>query len=178
MEAAKELFATKGYSATSVTDIVERAGTSVGLPYYYFGSKKKIFTAIWDEYQLAQEARTHSAVAAARRCGEEGPAMLLAGVRAYLEGAWQHRYIQPIVHGSDKPAGFDAVTHATSERYLRQNQKLLEELGPDKARVAAVLAAAAMGGVCVEMLSCRSDAEAGRLIDTTVQFLDAMFSRA
>jgi len=176
LEAAKELFVTKGYSATSVADIVDRAGTSVGLPYYHFGSKKKIFTAIWDEYQLAQEARTHSAVAQARRRGDNGPAALLAGVRAYLEGAWVDRDIQPMIHASDKPAGFKAVVSLANERYLRQNEKLLAELGPERARIASVLAAAAMGGMCVEFGSCESDDVAQRAIDTSLEFLGAMFT--
>ncbi len=46
LETATELFAEKGYAATSVREIVERAGVSKPVLYYYFNSKKGLFYAI------------------------------------------------------------------------------------------------------------------------------------
>ena len=46
LETATELFATKGYAGTSVREIVERAGVSKPVLYYYFKSKEGLFYAI------------------------------------------------------------------------------------------------------------------------------------
>lgn len=41
--AALELFVSKGYAATKVTDIAERANMSTGLLFHYFASKEKLY---------------------------------------------------------------------------------------------------------------------------------------
>lgn len=41
--AALELFVSKGYSATKITDIAERANMSTGLLFHYFASKEKLY---------------------------------------------------------------------------------------------------------------------------------------
>lgn len=47
LNAAFELFATKGYAQTSVDSIAAKAKTSKGLIYYYFKSKEDILNAIF-----------------------------------------------------------------------------------------------------------------------------------
>jgi AcrR family transcriptional regulator len=44
--AALEAFAEKGYSATRVTDVANRAGVSKGLLYLYFKTKEELFKAV------------------------------------------------------------------------------------------------------------------------------------
>ena len=46
LETATELFAEKGYAGTSVREIVEKAGVSKPVLYYYFKSKEGLFYAI------------------------------------------------------------------------------------------------------------------------------------
>lgn len=41
--AALELFVSKGYAATKITDIAERANMSTGLLFHYFASKEKLY---------------------------------------------------------------------------------------------------------------------------------------
>ena len=48
MQCAEELFYSKGYDATGVQEIVERAGVTKPTLYYYFGSKKGLLKAILD----------------------------------------------------------------------------------------------------------------------------------
>jgi AcrR family transcriptional regulator len=54
LETAIDLFAEKGYSATSVREIVARAGVSKPVLYYYFQSKEGLFYAILDSATDAQ----------------------------------------------------------------------------------------------------------------------------
>ena len=46
VDAAEELFKEKGYSRTSIADIVNKVGVAHGLFYYYFDSKEDIIDAI------------------------------------------------------------------------------------------------------------------------------------
>lgn len=52
IDAAKELFLTKGYEETSVADIMERAGGAKGMFYRFFQSKEEILHALGDQMFL------------------------------------------------------------------------------------------------------------------------------
>lgn len=174
LDAARELFSTQGYTATSISDIVAQAGTSVGLPYYHFGSKKQIFFTLWNEYQVSQEVRTRAAVASARRAGATGKDLLLAGTRAYLQGGWEARDILPMVHSRDTPPGFDAVIREADRRWERQNRALLSDYDPPLVRTAAVLLSGSLRAVCLQFPKCRSEAEAAQLVDDAVMLIGGM----
>lgn len=55
IDAAIALFSEKGYAATSVREIVELAGVSKPVLYYYFKNKEGLFNAILDEASAWQE---------------------------------------------------------------------------------------------------------------------------
>ena len=46
LQAALELFAEKGYSATRSEEIAKRAGVSKGTLFLYFGTKEELFEAV------------------------------------------------------------------------------------------------------------------------------------
>lgn len=56
-EAAKALFAQKGYKATSIEDIVSATGSSAGNIYYHFKSKEGLFLYLLDEWDREWEQR-------------------------------------------------------------------------------------------------------------------------
>jgi AcrR family transcriptional regulator len=65
IEAAVDLFAENGYAATSVREIVARAGVTKPVLYYYFGSKEGLFQTLFEiataEHQiLINEALAHA----------------------------------------------------------------------------------------------------------------------
>ena len=49
LDAAKELFLTKGYEETAVSDIMERAGGAKGMFYRFFQSKEEVMHALGDQ---------------------------------------------------------------------------------------------------------------------------------
>lgn len=53
LEAAKELFLSKGYEETSITDIMELAGGAKGMFYRFFESKEEIMHTLGDQMFLA-----------------------------------------------------------------------------------------------------------------------------
>jgi AcrR family transcriptional regulator len=53
LESALKLFSHRGYGATSVSDIAEKAGVSKGNVYHHFSDKETIFRALLDQYFVA-----------------------------------------------------------------------------------------------------------------------------
>ena len=49
--AARKLFATRGFAATSIDDIASRAGVAKGAVYHHFASKEAIFERVLDTVQ-------------------------------------------------------------------------------------------------------------------------------
>lgn len=61
--AAVELFATQGYEATSVQQIVDAAGVTKGAMYHYFASKDDLLFGIYDSLLTLQKAHLDVIVA-------------------------------------------------------------------------------------------------------------------
>jgi AcrR family transcriptional regulator len=174
LAAARRLFSTAGYASTSVTDIVSEAGTSVGLPYYHFGSKKSIFLTLWTEYQQSQHARTDAAVEEARKAGATGAALMLASIRAYLGGAWANRDILPMVHGQDRPPGFDETMASGAEDWHRQMQLLLARYDRATVKTAISLISGGLSAVCVDLSKCANDLQAKRVMDDALLLVSSL----
>ena len=81
LDAAEELFSEKGLDGTSVSDIADRAGCSVGAVYHHFSDKKAMLFALFDRLAAEFDATTREAVDPARWEGA-GVADIL---HAYLE---------------------------------------------------------------------------------------------
>jgi len=64
--AAQELFLERGYDATTMRAVADRAGVSVGNAYYYFESKQRLVQAFYDRVQ-DDHARASEPVLARRR---------------------------------------------------------------------------------------------------------------
>jgi TetR/AcrR family transcriptional regulator len=74
LDAALQLFSTKGYAATSVRELVEAAGVTKPVLYYYFKNKEGLYLALMgdalgDFFQVAEQARTAPGSVTERICG-------------------------------------------------------------------------------------------------------------
>jgi AcrR family transcriptional regulator len=81
LDAAAMLFSEKGVDATSVADVAERAGCSVGAVYHHFRDKKALLYALFDRMSKQYRATTRDAVDPARWEG----ASIADILRGYLE---------------------------------------------------------------------------------------------
>jgi TetR/AcrR family transcriptional regulator, cholesterol catabolism regulator len=88
IQVAAELFAERGYDATSMNDLSDATGLAAGGLYHYIGSKKQLLFRICDELMepLLEEAR---AIVATEVAAEEQLRELL---RAWLEHIARHRH--------------------------------------------------------------------------------------
>ena len=59
LDAALQLFSTRGYRGTNVRDIAEAAGVSTGNVYHHFADKEAIFRALLDEFAAITDSRRY-----------------------------------------------------------------------------------------------------------------------
>ncbi len=113
IEAALELFGERGYDATSIAEIGERAGIAKSVLYHYFDSKAKLYEAV----VKSETSDLLERVAAAVPADPEAP-RLRAGVDAYLNflaerpAAWRLFLRDPPA----EPALVDLYKRLASER--------------------------------------------------------------
>ena len=107
--AARDAFATLGYEAAAVRDIVRRTDLASGTFYNYFADKDAIFRAVVEE--TGAEARRR--VRAARTAARSLPEFIEAGYRAYFTfvaedpatSAFLHRNVHLLGLASELPLG-------------------------------------------------------------------------
>ncbi len=85
---AATVFATRGYRAASVSDIVRSAQIARKLFYQHFGSKEECFFALYEDSTRAVLEQVEAACREAS--GEEFPARVAAGLRALLAYLEEH----------------------------------------------------------------------------------------
>ena len=89
LDAATEVFSTRGFSAATMADIVENSGASIGSIYHHFGAKKELFLAIYERLSAEVEVRIAQAAGASADLDSQQAFALYA--RAYLNAIWDNR---------------------------------------------------------------------------------------
>ena len=83
LDAAKQVFADKGFHQTAIADIARMAKLSYGSVYWYFDSKESLFQALSEREEQALWRHVGAALQAS---GDEDPERILTrGVRATFE---------------------------------------------------------------------------------------------
>ncbi|KIH99743.1 TetR family transcriptional regulator [Streptomonospora alba] len=169
LEAAREVFAEKGFADAAVADMVERAGSSVGSLYHHFGGKTELFMALWEDQQATDEEQAAGAVAQARAEGEQDPLELfIAGARAFLDDSWQRRDVGLLLLTGDGPPGFDVRRREGSREWVRQNSVLLQAGDSALERLTVSVLTAIIGEARREIVVADSREEADRLIEAAI----------
>src|SRR3954467_8811796 len=108
--AAREVFSESGFAEANISDVVARAGASVGSLYHHFGGKADLYLALFEDYQSRQEERAASAVREARGGGERDPfELFLVGAGADLRGRWEERDLARLFLAGGGPSGFELI---------------------------------------------------------------------
>jgi TetR/AcrR family transcriptional regulator len=85
LQAAERLFATKGYDATSLTDVGAAAGVSRGTPGYFFGSKAELYQAVLDHCFREVRDAVRAGRARALASSQTSEAILAGAVSDYFD---------------------------------------------------------------------------------------------
>ncbi|MFK4148439.1 TetR/AcrR family transcriptional regulator [Streptomyces sp. NPDC004065] len=167
LDAALEVFAERGYTDASLTEVAARSGIPVGSLFQHYGGKRGLYLTLWEEFREEQERRTAATVAAARGRGVTDPiGLFVAGARAYLEGAWAHRRHARLFAQDDAPAGFDALRRQWDRAWVRRNARLLEVDERRRAgRVRVRVLTTVIGGAARELGDSEDEKEAREVVD-------------
>ncbi len=90
---ARELFTERGYAATSIEEIIRRAGVARGALYHHFSGKDALFRAVYD----AVQADAVSGVMAAALAVQEPWAAVRAGLSAFLDACLEPTFRRIVV---------------------------------------------------------------------------------
>jgi AcrR family transcriptional regulator len=144
LSAAEDLFARKGYEATSLQEIGDAAGVSRGLPSYVFGSKEALYDAVVARViARAQEALRPAAGRAADQELAGAIGELIAACLDFFAGDpnFVHIVQREALRGGD--AVRDALRGPVLEGELAGVEAVAASLGVDPAHLLVLLA-----GVC------------------------------
>lgn len=167
LDAAKETFVTSGFAEAGVTDVVARAGASVGSLYHHFSGKADLYLTLFEEFQKRQAQRTRQAVQEARAAGETGPMpQFLAAARAYLEGCLAERDLAALFLRGDAPPGFEVVMRERLRQWARRTAALFEH---EDALVLVVTGA--LAAVVQEVTLSDDPAEARRMAEDALRII-------
>ncbi|WP_182887728.1 TetR/AcrR family transcriptional regulator [Microbispora sp. H10885] len=167
LDAAKETFVTSGFAEAGVTDVVARAGASVGSLYHHFSGKADLYLTLFEEFQKRQAQRTRQAVQEARAAGETGPmTQFLAAARAYLEGCLAERDLAALFLRGDAPPGFEVVMRERLRQWARRTAALFEH---EDALVLVVTGA--LAAVVQEVTLSDDPAEARRMAEDALRII-------
>jgi AcrR family transcriptional regulator len=175
LDAARVVFAKRGFAEASVTEVVERAGSSVGSLYHHFGSKTDLFLALWQRHHAEQMQIARDGVAAARAAGVSDPFdLLVAGARAYLEATWSRRDLIKIFQFGDTPPGFQQIQRRDGRAWLTANRKVLRAEDDSVHRVLTWLVTSFVGEARREIARARTAKAAAVLVETMIEVLKQM----
>jgi AcrR family transcriptional regulator len=144
--AARELFASDGYAATSLDAVVEKVGVTKGALYHHFSGKRDLFAAVF----AAEQVRISGAILAAAGRESDPWEAFEAGCRAFIE-ACQEPGVQRITL-LDAPAalGWETIRELESGSLKMMEQGIQQAIdaGSIEPRPVAPLAHFLFGSVC------------------------------
>jgi AcrR family transcriptional regulator len=171
LDAAREVFTSRGFADASIADVVERAGSSVGSLYHHFGGKSELFIALWQEHQLAHEQAASKAVADARKSGVTDPGELFAaGARAFLQGSWERRDLALLFLSGDGPPGFEVMQRQRSHEWVGQNDALLHLPDTSLDRLYASVLTSLIGEGAREVATSGNRRQADKITDAVIEY--------
>jgi AcrR family transcriptional regulator len=164
LRAAREVFCEQGFAQAAVTDIVARAGASVGSLYHHFNGKADLYLTLFEEFQGRQQERTREAIHQIRENGDNDPKnQFLAGAAVYLEGSVSERELSRLFISGDGPPGFDRIMRERLNKWARRNAALFHsKAGGFNEPLVIVLTGAMISAV--DVVSAGEDRERSRIL--------------
>jgi len=180
---ARELFTQRGYAATSVEDIIQRAGVARGALYHHFPGKDALFRAVYDAVLADAASRVVMAAAAVPEPWGAVRAGLSAFLDACLEPAFRRVVVLDSVSVLQQQDWEGGITHVELPMLRTVLTPLVDTYLPGLAVEALVYVA--LGGLYgAALYIARSSqpktarAEADAVVDTLISGLRAAMDSA
>jgi AcrR family transcriptional regulator len=177
LAAAREVFTTEGYARAGVSDIVNRAGASVGSLYHHFSGKADLYHALFEELSNEHTERTLQAVREARDAGiTDSQQLFLVGAREYLNVCMEQRELYRLFVTGDGPPGFDLVRQRRIAEWVSMNTEFFVRSGEPLDEAVAIVMTGALG-LCAAELSLGADvARMRKIADGVIEVLSRLGS--
>jgi AcrR family transcriptional regulator len=154
-KAAQHLFETRGFAATTVDDIVSRAGVAKGAFYHHYESKEIVFVNVFEMIQ-ASLAREVAAVSSKAPTPVD---MLRLGLGAYVDACNRPRVRQVLLLDGPSVLGWPRWREIDDKYFGKMTQRTVAAaLGPGAGPIQVSAVAALISGAFAEaaMLSAAS----------------------
>ncbi len=172
LAAAREVFTSVGFAQAGVTDIVTRAGASVGSLYHHFSGKADLYLVLFDDFQHELAERARRAVHRARAQGIIAPKQLfLAGATAYLDGCIEERDLARLFVSGDGPPGFDLIMRRRTHDWAMKNIEFFARSAEPVDEAVAVVLTGAMVMAVAEVSLDDDASRMRRLADGVLQVM-------
>lgn len=172
LAAAREVFTSVGFAQAGVTDIVTKAGASVGSLYHHFNGKGDLYLVLFDEFQNELTERARRATRGARAAGVDDPKeIFLAGATAYLDGCIEQRDLARLFVSGDGPPGFDLTMRRRTHEWATKNAEFFARSAEPVDEAVAVVLTGAMVMAVAEVSLGEDSVRMRRLADGVLQVM-------
>jgi AcrR family transcriptional regulator len=178
LDAATEVFATRGFTAATMADVVAGSGASVGSIYHHFGGgKSELFLAIFEQMADAVDRRIDAAM---RLAGDSGPGkvdgrrVFELHVRAYLEAMWDNRRLARVLTSGDTPAGFEVARRDRMQAAFRSWMAVLELDKSLRGQLLGRVLVATMAESSLMVAGCENPDDVPAIIDAAIEWIDRL----
>jgi AcrR family transcriptional regulator len=177
LAAAREIFTTAGYAQAGVTDIVNRAGASVGSLYHHFSGKAELYLVLFEQLNNEQAERTRQVVREARDAGVADPKQLfLIGAREYLNVCAEQRELLRLFVSGDGPPGFDVVWRQRVAEWVSLNTEFFVRSGEPLDEAVAIVMTGSLGLCATELTATADAARTRKITDGVIEVLSRLMT--
>jgi AcrR family transcriptional regulator len=170
LDAATEVFATRGFSAATMADVVVGSGASIGSIYHHFGGKNELFLAIFEQMANAVDRRIEGAMEEAGE-GAAPRRVFELHVRAYLEAMWENRRLARVLTSGDTPAGFEVVRRDRMQAAFRDWMAVLELDKSVRGQVLSRVLVSTMAESSLMVAGCENPDDVPAITDATIELI-------
>jgi AcrR family transcriptional regulator len=173
LDAATEVFATRGFTAATMADVVAASGASIGSIYHHFGGKKELFLAIFEQMANAVDQRIEAAMQQAGDHVDRRRAFELH-VQAYLEAMWENRRTARVLASGDSPPGFEIARRKRMIAAFRSWMSVLELDASHRGQLLSRILVATMAESSLMVAGCEDSHDVTPIIDATIEWIDRL----
>ncbi len=174
LDAATEVFATRGFTAATMADVVAGSGASIGSIYHHFGGKNELFLAIFEQMANAVDRRIEAAMRQADRSSpqEIDPRRIFElHVRAYLEAMWENRRLARVLTSGDAPPGFEVARRGRMQAAFRSWMAVLELDKSVRGQLLSRILVATMAESSLMVAGCDNPDDVPAITDATIEWI-------
>ncbi|KLO26224.1 TetR/AcrR family transcriptional regulator [Mycobacterium haemophilum] len=177
LDAAIEVFATSGFTAATMADVVAGSGASIGSIYHHFGGKRELFLAIFEQMADAVDRRIDAAM---QQADQSVPAeidrrrVFEVHVRAYLEAMWENRRLARVLSSGDTPAGFGITRRDRMMAAFCSWMAVLELDTSLRGQLLTRVLVATMAEASLMVARCDNPDDVAAIIGATIDWIDRL----